>query len=109
MVWPSGENRAVLTWPPRKVSRVKIGAGDFNVARPNQNAAAATTSRAGITTSKGVRKRAALVRRDPAIGLLALLTDDKLSRSNARSRADWKRRPGSFSREWRTIRSGPGG
>ena len=56
MVWPSGENRAAPTWPPRKVSRLKTGAEDFLVACPAQNAAAATSSKAGIAISNGVRK-----------------------------------------------------
>src|SRR5216683_7650322 len=102
MVWPSGEKRAAPTWPPRNVSLVKTGVEDFWVACPAQNAAAATNNKAGIAISNGDLNLVALARCDPVTGLAAPLSDDKLSRSKARSRADWKRCPGSFSRQCRT-------
>src|SRR6266852_5793144 len=108
MVWPSGARRAAATWPPRKVRRVKSGFAVGDADRPAQNAAATASSRMGMAANKGVRNRPTWAQRDIATAVEALVTEDKLSRSKARSRADWNRMLGSFSRQWRTILSSPG-
>src|SRR5580704_11620062 len=108
MVWPSGANRAEATCPPRKVRRVNTGFEAGTVARPAQNAAAAANSRTGIAATNEARHRPILANRDAGTAFAELLSEDKLSKSKARSRADWKRKLGSFSRQWRTIRSRPG-
>src|ERR1700732_519910 len=108
MVWPSGANRAEATCPPRKVSRVNTGFEAGTVARPAQNAAAGASRRTGTAASNEARKRPILANRDTATAFAELLREDRLSTSKARSRADWKRKLGSFSRQWRTIRSRPG-
>src|SRR5208282_2491802 len=102
-------NRADATQPPRNVSRVKTGFETGTVARPPQNAAAATRRITGIATSNGVRRRAAGAAPTAASTPAEDDTVESASRPNATSRAESKRSAGFFSRQWRTIRSIAGG
>ena len=73
-----------------------------------QNAAASASTTTGITTSSAARSRPARPTRNAETAIVGVLPEDKLSRSNAKSRADWNRIAGSFSKQWWTIRSNPG-
>ena len=59
------------------------------VTRPAQNAAASASTTTGITTSSAARSRPARPTRNAETAIVGVLPEDKLSRSNAKSRADW--------------------
>ena len=103
--------RAFHTVPCSKVSRVKRGSAAGALARAlsaqpasrpsaRQNAAAATLA------ARGKRRDAA---REDGRAAERAVPSTEASRSNARSRADWKRSAGLFSRLCRRIRSRAGG
>jgi len=69
---------------------------DGTVVRPAQNAAASASATTGITTGNGARSQPVRATRDAETAVAGVLPEDKLSRSNAKSRADWNRIACSF-------------
>ena len=109
MVSPSGMNRALKMACGSKVFIEKLGAAGGAVfsARPAITPAAATAIVKAAATSGDKDRRAG--RASAAVVLApAGLEPDRASIANARSRADWKRSFGFFSRHRRIIRLSAG-
>ena len=104
MFWPSGANLAPLIEPWRKVSRWNVGVLIFFVCLPPKKASTAVTINAIPTTTPGAILRLAWM----DLSGVVEVKPEIVSRSKARSRADWKRPSGCFSKQWRTIRPSAG-
>src|SRR5690349_9149281 len=98
--------------PRRKVRRLRrTSPGDPPWAKrdPAQNARARPIRpTVEKIARRGHREAGGFAMVAPLAALVALAVESE-PRSKARSRADWKRSSGFFSRQWETIRSRPGG
>src|SRR5215471_13185748 len=110
MFCPSAVKRAKSTLPRRNVTRTWVADAVALAVEPTRRPvqkAAAPRSMAAATMAAALRAP-----RDRAADAAAPVDNpdvpDRDSRSNARSWADWNRRSGFFSRQWRTMRSRPG-
>ena len=103
-----GAKRADHTVPWAKVRRVKVGSSAVRVPLPARrpstktSPSAASTRAAARATRRGPRARTGAAVSRAASAPLRSLPASCVSRSNATSRADWKRSSGRFSRQWRT-------
>ena len=109
-VWPSGAKRAACSVPRRNVSWRKLGASPVPRSAVPARMRPAATARASAAAAT-VRMRS--TRRRGSRGVSAVppaeASPERAARPNATSRADWKRSPGLFSRQCRTMASSPGG